>query len=239
MVTENGLNIAVCDDVEADRQQTLLLAREILERKGIRACISTYESAKALLDAVHSGAKFNILLLDVLMEDMDGMELAEHLRARDDKVEIIFISINREMALRGYEVSAARYLAKPLDAGKLEEALGYCLRRCQERKDFLLPTNQGQHRTSFSDIQFVEAFERGTRFVLDGEMVETRLKFSEAEELLPKSAFLQCHRAYIVNIAYIKRIRPYEFEMRSGAAVPISKYRYQEINKRFMDCIAD
>ena len=115
----------------------------------------------------------------------------------------------------------------------------YCHEKWQYKKEILLSTDYGQHRTSFSDIQFVEAFDRGTRFVLSDETVESRLKFSQAEALLPKSSFILCHRAYIVNLAFTKRIRPYEFTMKSGAAVPVSRLRYNEINRQFMDFFRD
>ena len=67
----------------------------------------------------------------------------------------------------------------------------------------------------------------------------TKLKFSEVGALLPKSVFIHCHRAYIVNLSHIKHIRPYEFELKSGAAVPIGKPRYSEISKQFFSYITD
>ena len=82
--------------------------------EGLACSVSTYESATALLDAIQGGAQFHILLLDVMMEGLDGMELAAALRELGNSTAIIFISSNREMAMRGYEVSAARYLAKPI-----------------------------------------------------------------------------------------------------------------------------
>lgn len=89
------------------------------------------------------------------------------------------------------------------------------------------------------NIQFVEAYDRGTRFFLTGETVETKLKFSETEAMLPKSMFLMCHRAYIVNLALTKGVRQYEFRMKSGAVVPISRYRCNDVNQAFVDFMTD
>lgn len=239
MPTEYQLNIAVCDDTESDRIRIAEMTEQILADEGIACSVTGYESAGDLFTAIQHGSRFHIFLLDVVMNGMDGMEFATLLRQQKNKSAVIFISSNLEMALRGYEVSAARFLAKPLEAEKLKEALLHCHRGWQEKKEILLPTKQGQHRISLSDIQFVEAFDRGTRFVLMEESVDTKLKFSEVEAMLPKSAFILCHRAFIVNIACIKRIRPYEFEMRSGAVVAVSRHRYYEINKMLMDYITD
>ena len=173
-----------------------------------------------------------------MMQELGGLELAAKLRALGNRTMIIFISSNREMALQGYEVSAIRFLAKPVDEGKLEEALRYAYTRIQAKKEILLPTTDGQHRISFSDIQYVEAFERGTRFVMTGETLETKLKFSEVGQMLSGTAIVQCHRAYIVNIAQTKRIRHYEFHMKSGIVIPISRQRYNEVNRQFVEYLS-
>ena len=235
----NELRIAVVDDMEQDRVQIMEETDAILSHAQIAHSIDCYADAEALLDAIQGGRKYHLLLLDVLMDEMDGMALAAELRKEGNPAAIIFISVSQEMARRGYKVEASRYLIKPLDQEELKEALLYCYDKWQYKKEILLPTDHGQHRTSFSDIQFVEAFGRGTRFVLSDETVESRLKFSEAEALLPKSSFILCHRAYIVNLALTKRIRPYEFAMKSGAVVPISRLRYNEINRQFMDFFRD
>lgn len=237
MQVENILRIAICDDEPENCRQIADMTEKILQSEGISLSIREYHSAKALLDAIREDTQYDILLLDVIMDDMTGMELASRLRQEGNKNHIIFISYNKDMAMYGYEVSAARFLSKPVDETKLKEALLYCLRSGQEKKEILLPTNQGTYRTSFSDIQFVEAYDRGTRFVLQNETVISRFKFAEVEKILPKSTFIHCHRAYIVNVTHIKRIWPYEFELKSGVHVLISKHRYYEVNKKFMNYI--
>lgn len=235
MSIDTELQIAVVDDLEADRVQIMNMAEEILSNAGIPHSISCYPDGSSLLEDIHCGQQFNLLLLDVLLGEMDGMALARALREQGNRTMIIFISISQEMAHRGYHVEASRYLVKPLEREELKEALLHCHHKWQAKKEILLPTFQGQYRTSFPAIQFVEAFDRGTRFILGNETVETKLKFSQVEAMLPKSAFVHCHRAYIVNLAQAKHIRQYEFTMSSGAAVPISRLRYSEVNRKFVE----
>lgn len=239
MSTDNELRIAVVDDMEQDRVQIAAEADAVLCHGKIKHSIDCYAEANALLGAIRSGRKYQLLLLDVLMDEMDGMALAQELRDQGNNTAIIFISASQEMARRGYRVDAIRYLLKPLNREELKEALTHFYEKWQSKKEILLPTSQGHHRTSIMNIQFVEAYDRGTRFVLADETVETKVKFSEAETLLPHSLFLTCHRAYIVNLALTKGIRQYEFRMKSGAAVPISRYRYNEVNRAFVDFVTD
>ena len=239
MSMDNELRIAVVDDLEQDRVQVVEATDAVLDFAKIPHSIDRYADAKALLSAIRSGGKYMLLILDVLMDEMDGMALAKELRDQGNNTAIIFVSTSQEMARRGYQVNAARYLIKPVDREELKEALLYCHEQWQNKKEILLPTINGQHRTSFMDIQYVEAYDRGTRFFLTNETVETKLKFSETEALLPKSTFILCHWAYIVNLALTKNIRQYEFIMKSGAAVPISRYRYNDVNQAFVDFVTD
>ena len=235
MVKDYKIRIAVCDNDQRDRMEIVEMTKNILQKESILYTITAYDNAKNLLLDIENGDHFHILLLNVSMDDMDGIELAEKLRMRENKAAIILVSGNREMALRGYEVSAARYLEKSLNEEKLKEALIYCSRNRQGKREILLPTSRGQCRILVSDIQYVEAFDRGTRFVLTNDMIECRLKFAEAEAILPTPPFLLCHRAYIVNLSFVKYIRNYEFELKNGTTVAIGKGRYSGIYKKFVD----
>ena len=239
MPTACELKIAIVDDSRQDRLHIEVLTESILRENNITHSIDSYVDGSELLNALHGGRKYNLLLLDVVMDQMDGIALAKALRDYGNQTMIVFISSSHELACQGYKVNAVRYVLKPLDAEELKEALLYCHREWQTKKEILLPTENGHHRISFKDIQFVEAYDRGTRFVLSGETVYSSVKFSEAVTLLPQSGFIHCHRAFLANAANVKRIRPNEFVMRSGDLVPISKHRYAEVSRRFFDCIAD
>ncbi|MBQ3512995.1 MAG: response regulator transcription factor [Lachnospiraceae bacterium] len=239
MSTEQELRIAVCDDEKDDLAKIISMTKQILQDEKIIHSISVYDSASALLADIQNGTSYHILLLDVMMDGMNGMELAAELRKQHNNMTIIFISSNREMALCGYEVSAARYLAKPLDENKMKEALLYSYHNWQDKREILLPTSQSQHRILISDIQFVEALGRETKFVLENETVECKYKFNEIETMLRSQVFVLCHRSFIVNLSYVKQITRYAFLLTGGQHIPISKGRYLEIYKKFIDYISN
>lgn len=133
------------------------ITKKVLEAKEISCGISRFKDAASLLSSIETGEKFDILLLDVMMENLNGMELAAALRGQGNDVAIIFVSANREMALLGYEVSAVRYLAKPIQREKLQETLLYC---CQRR----LIMTSGECKTS-AKISELERLLPKERFV--------------------------------------------------------------------------
>lgn len=228
------LHIAVCDDEAADRQLIADSARKIMAENGIDCSLSAYADGTELLAAIQQGELFHILLLDVMMERMDGMGFAAALRELGDNTAIIFISSNREMAMQGYKVSAARYLAKPLQPEQLQEALLYCYKTFCEKKEILLSTTKGQRRISLSSILYAEAMERVTKLVLADRMEELAVKFSDLSALLPERQFVLCHRSYLVNLEHIRYIRGRELELTNGEVLPVSRYRLEDLQKRFV-----
>jgi len=240
MPSENTMHIAVCDDLQSDLETIADMTVQILRETEIPYSITEYNTCLSLLADIQEGRHFDLLLLDVMMEGINGMQLAARLRQQDTRMQIVFISVNREMAMDGYEVSAARYLAKPLNPAKLKEALLYCRRIQEPKKEILLPTtDSGMLRISLSDIQYVEAYDRGTKLVLVGRTLELRMKFSDIEEMLPLNMFLRCHRAFLVNLRCVTFVRRYEFILQSGLTVPIGQARYLEMKNRFADYITD
>lgn len=209
------------------------MAQEILRAEEIPAEIACFASAGALLHAIQTGGAFQILLLDVMMEGMDGMELAAALRAGQEEAAIVFISSNREMALRGYEV-AARYLAKPLDAEKLREALLHCCAAYLQPREIVLPTSEGQSKVNVRAIVYVEPWDRGVRLHFAHKKVEVRMSISQVAALLPEHQFAYCHRTLLVNLAYVRHLRYCELELKSGERLPISKYRLAQFKSEFM-----
>lgn len=228
------LQLAICDDGPLDREQIAQMVRAILREEKLPAAISRFESGAALISAIRAGRTFHILLLDVMMEEMDGLALAAALRAQDEEASIIFVSTNREMALRGYEVAAARYLAKPLEREKLREALLFCCKARAGGREILLPTSKGQSKIAPGSILYVETWERGVRLNLSSGKVIVKMGISQIAARLPKEQFAYCHRTLLVNLACIDHIRYCELDLKNGERLPISKYRFTEFKQQFL-----
>lgn len=232
--SDPNLSIAICDDEPKDLSKMEAMTKELLEEEKIACEIFGFKDAVSLLAAVEGGKTFDLLLLDVMMENVNGIELAEAMRRKGDDTAIVFVSANREMALLGYEVSAVRYLTKPVGREKLQEALRYCCRTHLARKEILLPTPEGQRRILVSDVIYIETWNRGTRLALVGGECKTGTKISEWDRLLPKESFTFCHRTLLVNLAFIQSLRYCELTLKSGQTLPVSKYRQAQIKESLL-----
>ena len=124
--------IAVCDDSEQDRRDIYNIAAEAFDRLNITAELVLFDGAGALLDALsQESAQYDLFLLDVLMDEKNGIELAELLRQRGNRSHIIFVSVSKDYAIDGYKVSADDYLLKPLT---VESLIASVKRLFQEKK---------------------------------------------------------------------------------------------------------
>ncbi len=232
----NRYRIAVCDDDAQCLQDIAGMTEEILRREELEAQVDCFASGKALLSSVDGGESYDIFLLDVMMEELDGMAIARELRDRGEKSDVIFISANREMAAQGYYVSALRYLTKPVREEELREAL---LLSCGRKREVILPTQRGVRAINPSKVNYFEAWERGTQMYTEDGEEKLAVKFSEVIEMMEREYFVLCHRSLLVNLNKIRYIRVNELELMDGSVLPISRHRYKEVYNRFLHFLRD
>lgn len=233
----NSFCIAVCDDEQQDIEYINEAVKEILQAENIDNEIFCYNSGYDLLEAMQNDRKFDLLLLDVLMPQQSGIELAAYLRENSYEDSIVFISVNREMALRGYEVSAARYLAKPIELERLREALLFCLGD-KKRNEILVPVNGGTQRIFTKDIQYIETQGRGCKIVCGNKELHTKVLISELENNITGQNFIRCHQSFIVNLRFIRELKSAELVLTGEVRIPVSKHRIKEVRKAVLSYLS-
>lgn len=148
-----ALQIAICDDEPAMLEYLDALVNQWGESRGEPVNAQCFPSAQALWFTWEESPRFDVLLLDIQMQGLDGVSLAHKIREKDSRSVIIFITGTVEFAAEGYDVSALHYLLKPVD----EEKLFFCLDRAVAQlrrapKQLLLPVAGVQTRFSAEDI---------------------------------------------------------------------------------------
>lgn len=225
--------IAICDDDLTDRTDIEKNTQEICEEEQIYAKLFSYENSLDLLNDLKNGKKFDILLLDVCMPEVTGMEVAKYLRENNLNTSIIFISVNLEMALQGYLVSASRYLIKPVKKEELREAILFCHEQSTAMKYLLLPVENYMRKISLQDIYYIEIHGRKSRIVTPNNIWDTRRSMTELESQLIGQGFIRCHKSYLVNSLHICAFGSTFLELTDGKQIPVSKHRLKEARELF------
>ena len=111
--------IAICDDSEADRQYIMNRVNRWAAAGGHVIQTDSFTSAENFLFRYPEESDFDILLLDIEMGQMNGVDLAKTIRRINDAIQIIFVTGFPDFMAEGYEVSALHYLMKPVSEEKL------------------------------------------------------------------------------------------------------------------------
>lgn len=226
--------IAVCDDEKVMLRQISQYLSQIQAETGDRYDLFYYASAEELLSHLPEGVQ--VILMDISMGEMTGMECARALRARGVESAIIFITSMTQYALEGYDVHAFAFLAKPLVYTELKDRLVDCFARLDQTQEVILPveTAKGMELLPIRDILYAEVFQHETSFTLLNKKTAGTIQLSQVEDRLAAHGFFRCHRSYLVNMAQVKRIGQESVTMPDGAVIPISKHR----RRAFLDAFS-
>lgn len=224
------LKIAICDD-EANQIEYLSNVVTTWAKKNRHAVeIKPYSAAKSLLFDYCEEKDFDILLLDIEMPGMSGVELAKAVRKENATVQIVFITGYYEYFSDGFDVSALHYLIKPADERKLMPVLDRAVSNLTYRqRSVLLTSPEGDRKVSLADIEYVESENVHVAVHTVSGVYRSRISLAKFAEQLDET-FIKVHRSYIVNLKYVKKITRTDITMVSGDLVPISRGMYDEVH---------
>lgn len=228
-----SITIALCDDEE---EQVKLLRRILTSwsaDKPFVVNIKEYDCAESFLFD-YSDTPCDLLLLDIEMKNLNGMELAHKLRDRSDMLPIIFITGYGDYISEGYDVEALHYLLKPIDKHRLFNVLDkYISRRDSRSNELLVEADEQTLHISAENIMYLEAFGRKTELHMsDKSVVKSNMSIGTFQK---KDLFLICHRSYLVNLRYVKSIGKTALYLDDGEQIPLSRRLYNDVNKKFIE----
>lgn len=225
--------IAICDDDRAQTGYLTGLVHEWEKEKGLLAQIHVFESAEQFLFQYAEEKDFDILLLDIEMGGMNGVELARKIRRDNRELQIIFITGYMEYIAEGYDVEALHYLLKPVTGEKLAGVLDRGIERLKsKRKSLLLNIGDETVRVPLYEIRYLEVCKNYVT-IHSGEDYTVKRTLAQLEQQLDE-AFARTGRSYIVNLQYVKKITRAEVFLKDGTALPLSRGLYEEINRAFI-----
>lgn len=187
-----------------------LQLRQYLDRygaeHGLELEVRAFASGDELLRQYDTSC--DILLLDVEMPGIDGMETARALRQRDRDVVIVFITNIARYAVDGYEVEALDFILKPVNYFTFNVKLDRAVRRArqQARHTVCLQLADGMQMLDTQEIYYLETRDRMLYYHTDKGVFRLRGSLSAAEKELAPWNFARCNQCYLVNLRYVSGI---------------------------------
>lgn len=229
--------IAICEDEKVVLDFETSLVNKWAAGHGCPLELDTYISAEQFLFESEDKAPYDVLIFDIQMKNMNGMELAKALRRRGCDAVIIFITGVPDYAIEGYEVGAVRYILKPVKEELLDGLLDSAFEESQKKAEdfFLLGQGAELEKISFDKIIYIEA--RGHYVFMKGLDFEREWKavFSETSAAFDDKGFFCLRRGLLVNLSHVKRITRTDCLLDSGESLPVARGVYKELNEAFIE----
>lgn len=229
-------SVAIVDDVLQDREYIAGLVYLWAQEKGHTVTLKTFPSSEAFLFAREESKKTEMLLLDIEMGAMNGVELAKELRQvqKDTMLQLVFITGFPDFIAEGYEVDALHYLIKPVVPAKLFSVLDKAVTNLAKVEKHLRVTYD--RRMDFIPLSKIYYIEAQRQYVLiHAEDGEYRMKTSLAET---KGAldeyFFQCQRSFLVNLRYVVQVKNDCVILKNGIEVPIGRGMAEKVGKEII-----
>ena len=228
------LKVAICED---DFSQSAWLSQSVslwAEMGKHIVDIRMYKDGESFLFDFEEEKDFHLLLLDIELSGINGVDLAKYLRRENSRAEIVFLTSHTEFYGEGYEVDALHYLIKPVAQRNLFSVLDKAAEKLAVEPPYIIFCCEGQTIKLYeNEIYYVEAFLHYVSFVSEVENYRVREKISDVEERL-SDIFFRVHRSYLVSLRYVKRISRNEVFLWNDVRIPLARGKYDAVNRAYI-----
>lgn len=227
--------VAICEDDIIFSEAQEKICREIFNKFNIESHISVFNNGNDFLKNYFELQKrFNLILLDIVMDGTNGMELAKTIRKHDDETAIIFITSSMDYALQGYDVKALHYLIKPVDSTRLERIILTDYKNRFQNNFFEFKSGSAKLRIPVDDIISLETTGRRVEVTLPDKTHYYSGKLTELLKELPSERFIRCHQAFAVNINNIRELTRQDAVTVTGKTIPVSRTFMKAVQQAFL-----
>ena len=230
------MNIAVCDD----ENKILEEIAAFIEKEFPGSRVEVFSDGQSFLTAVKSASNDepDLLLIDIDMPGMSGMEVAAALTEEKSRTLIVFVTAHDELVYDSFKYHPFAFVRKKY----LEEELRGVLKDCQKEidsrnKQFIFQNASQTINLAQSEILYFEGQANYLAIHTTGDEYRMRSTMTAVEKELENCGFLRIHKGFLVNLEHVKILKSENLELDNGELLPIGKSYSDEAKKsilRFM-----
>ncbi len=225
------MKFAVCDDEQIVTEKMCSL----IKKYNSVADISVFHDGKALLE---SECDFDIIFLDIIMPETDGVEVAKALRKRGCDAVIIFLSSYAERVFDTFKVNAFRFLVKPVEQEKFLEAMTEAEKLLICKSKVIVGKTGTGDEVRIVDISYVEGYSNETYiYTDDGIAHKCTSQLKELETVLLGYGFYRINRNYLISMEKITLFSGKDIVLNGKIKFEISRRNIHAFKKTYTDYI--
>lgn len=200
-------HIAIVEDEAEFAEQLQDFLKQYQKEHDIPMKISIFGDGAEILENYEP--LYDIILLDIEMPQVNGMEAAEQIREMDSDVVLMFITNMATYAIRGYEVGALDFVMKPINYYTFSMKFTRAVKRAKQREQqqILLSLSDGVKKFGIQQIHYVEVQNRMLHYHTDEGEYVMRGTMASVEQMLAPYPFIKCNHWYIVNLMHVSEVR--------------------------------
>lgn len=230
------IRLAICDDESAflEKAKSMVLSFNQTHKEEVNFQVETYVSPRLLRDDVLDGKLFDVFLLDMEMEELDGISLAAQIRDKIPSSILAFLSSHTEFSFtqEGYKLQALRYVSKLTMETALVEMLEAAIREWQRKKPTYYVYSHYSEciRIPLSEILYIHRVKRKAIIHTErqGELSLMRpLKTIYGELNDPRFTYVD--QSCIVNIDQILQLGKNEVILKDDTRLPVSRKKIPNV----------
>lgn len=201
------IRVAIVEDEAEIREQLMGYVQRYTRQYGTAFEVKTFADGLEILEDYRPA--YDLILLDIEMKHLDGMETARRIRELDPDVMLVFITNMAQYAIRGYSVGALDYVLKPVPYFAFSQQLLKAVSRLEKRaKRYLtVPVEGGLRRLDTASIYYLESEGHRVHFYTDEGDFSAPGALKTFEEKLAACPFARCNSGYLVNLAQVRELR--------------------------------
>ncbi len=232
------INIGVCDDESIHRNKIKEILVDLLDTYNMDYKIYEYDSGENLLSDYPSD--LDILIMDIQMKSINGMDTARKIRENDDNVEIIFMTSFSEFMQEGYEVKAYRYLLKPINENKIIKHITPCIKDIMKKRSnhLTISTKNNIERIKIDSILYIETSRPNILIYTNDNMYSAKMSISKIDKMLKEYGFFRCHTSYLINLKKVEYMDGKDVTINQNK-IPVSKHRLKALRLAITNTLGD
>ncbi len=226
------VQIAICDDEKIFLENLVHQVSIQFITTGTKYNIKAYMDGMNLLTDCES-ITFDVVFLDIEMPRLNGIDVAEKIRATNPFVNIIFITNRDDLVFQSIRYRPFRFIRKHWLKEELPEAIQALTSKMRnENQYYTVSFNNSSKQIKITDIIYIESYKHDIYLYTQDEKYRIKSNLLKIEKEFEVYGFIRVHSGFLVNYRYIYSVDKTKVVLNNKDMVPLSRYRTEKVKQK-------